>query len=153
MKSNAVKIGSFLLIGMVTSVVSALAFPIVPPRGVSLGHRSVHGCDVHILPPRASSSPLFLASSVMQASDQPDANGDDHPVTKIKRAINALRATARAATGISLTAMYLSFVAFTSGLVRGSMTLVLAIFPTWVGVSLWVCVWCSLYTYVSALLL
>jgi hypothetical protein len=116
---------------MTTSLVSALAF-----SPVAVGHRSISGCGAtHILPPRASSSHLFLASSLMQASDQPDAIGDDHPVTKIKVGINALRATMRAATGISLTAMYLSFVAFTSGLVRGSMTFVLAIFPTWVSVS------------------
>ena len=90
-------------------------------------------------------SPLFLASSAMQASQHPD--NDEHPVTKVKQGVKALRvtmrattgfsltalrATTRAATGVSLTAIYVSIVAFTSGWVRSSMTLVLSIFPTWV---------------------
>ena len=66
----------------------------------------------------------------MQALEDEGHHHD--PVTKVKRAINAIRATMRAATGVSLTAMYVSFVAFTSGLVRGTMSFILAWFPTWV---------------------
>jgi hypothetical protein len=57
---------------------------------------------------------------------------DHHPVTKLKRAFDSLRATMRAATGLSVTAMYFSFVTFTSFWVRKSMTLILSILPTWV---------------------
>jgi hypothetical protein len=80
---------------------------------------------------RSNAAPLFIASSAIQASEEDD-DDHDHPVTKLKRGINALRATMRAATGISLTAMYVSVAAFTSGCVRYSMAFVLARFPTWV---------------------
>jgi hypothetical protein len=95
---------------------------------------------------RSNATPLFIASSAIQASEEDDGD-HDHPVTKLKRGINALRATMRAATGISLTAMYVSFVAFTSGCVRYSMAFVLARFPTWVS---WNCiesVWVQLLYY------
>jgi hypothetical protein len=113
------------------SLVPALAF-----SPVAVGHRSISGCGAtHIVPAEGILIAPILASSSMQASGRTRCHRRRCPVTKIKVGFNALRATMRAATGISLTAMYLSFVAFTSGLVRGRMTFVLAIFPTWVSVS------------------
>lgn len=73
-------------------------------------------------------SPLFLSSLAVQSTEQQE--GDD-PQKKLGP-IAALRATMRAATGLSLTAMYAATIGFTSGFVRDIMKRVLRVFPTWV---------------------
>ena len=129
---SVLQIGILLIL---TASVSAFSFP--QTRQLSIicqSASSVSQLHSSTTATTFSHQPLFIASSAMQASE---GDTDDHPVTKLKRGINALRATMRTATGVSLTAMYVSIVAFTSGCVRWSMAFVLARFPTWVS---WSCV-------------
>lgn len=131
---------SALQIGILLLIVTASVSPFSSPHTHQLSKfqpaiRSI-GQQLHSSTTWPLQQPLFIASSAMQASEEDD-DDHDHPVTKLKRGINALRATMRAATGISLTAIYVSFVAFTSGCVRWSMAFILARFPTWVS---WNCI-------------
>jgi len=81
----------------------------------------------------AAMSPLFssVSASIMQATTTPEQQ-EEHPHKKERKLgpLKTLRATMRAATGLSLTAMYLSVVGFTSWIVRETMAVLLSILPT-----------------------
>ena len=80
----------------------------------------------------ATTTSLQATSLLSSSSDQPEEPTTKRPGTRLKMfSATAIRSSWRAATGLSLTTLWLTTYAATSAWIRSTMTVILRIFPDW----------------------